>query len=163
MYRIFRGVLPLVLLAASACDDFRGPRLALTTNRSTESAPPTAHSRPVGGAPPAHKGPTIYGGKTAAEWGQVLQGNNRDDVIEACRALRVLGHEGREHLFQGLGSSNPETRRLCLGTLAIADFKKLGDDGRQKLVKLAGDRDDVRIRDRATLLLSEWRGSIPAP
>ncbi len=114
-------------------------------------------------APPAHKGPTVYGGKTAAEWAAVLQGNNRDDVIEACRALRVLGHEGREHLIQGLDSATPETRRLCLNTLAIADFKKMGDAGRQKLVTLAGDRDDVRIRDRAALLLTEWRGSIPAP
>jgi hypothetical protein len=105
----------------------------------------------------------VYGGKTAAEWAKVLQGGNREEVAEACRALQVMHREGREHLFQGLDSSIPETRRLCLETLTIADLKKLGDASRQKLVKLSGDRDDVRIRERAAFLLREWHGSIPAP
>jgi hypothetical protein len=154
-----RGILPLLLmLAAAGCDDYRGPRLAISGKEGTAPA-----GRPVGGAPPAHTGPSVYGGKTAAEWGKVLQGGNREDVAEACRALHVLHREGREYLVQGLDSPVPETRRLCLETLTIADLKKLGDAGRQKLVKLSGDRDDVRIRERAAFLLQEWRGSIPAP
>jgi hypothetical protein len=155
-----RTLLPLLLaLLASACDDYRGPSLAITTNRSG-TAPA---GRPVGGAPAAQKGPSVYGGKTAAEWNKELQGTNREDVAEACRALHVLHREGREYLFQGLDSPIPETRRLCLETLTIADLKKQSDAGRQKLVKLSGDRDDMRIRERAAFLLREWHGSIPAP
>jgi hypothetical protein len=77
--------------------------------------------------------------------------------------LAVLGHEGRGLLFQGLESSEPETRRMCLERLSICDFKKQGESGRQLLVKMAGDHDDVRIRERATSYLSQWHGTIPAP
>ncbi len=155
-----RRIVPLFLvtLFAGACDDYRGPHLALSTNAGG-TAPA---GRPVGGAPAATKRPAVYGGKTAEQWGKVLQGSDREEVAEACRALHVLHREGREYLFHGLDSANPETRRLCLETLMIADFKKLGDAGRQKLVKLAGDRDDVRIRERAAFLLTQWHGSIPA-
>jgi hypothetical protein len=149
-----RTILPLLLaLFAAACDDYHGPN-------GLGTAPV---GRPVGGAPVARKGPSVYGGKTAAEWGKVLQGTNREEVAEACRALHVLHREGREYLLKGLDSSIPETRRMCLETLTIADLKKQGDRGQQELVKLSGDRDDLRIRERAAFLLQEWRGSIPAP
>jgi hypothetical protein len=92
-----------------------------------------------------------------------LRGNNREEIVEACRALHVLGRQGRQQLFAGLDSPNPEARRLCLETLSIADFKLLSDSGRQKLVTLSGDRDDMRIRERAAQLLGQWHGSIPAP
>jgi hypothetical protein len=152
-------VLFLVCLFAAACDDYRGPRLAISTNAASTAS----GGRPVSGAPVASKGPSTYGGKTAEQWGKVLQGSDREEIAEACRALHVLHSEGREHLVRGLDSTNSETRRLCLETLTIADFKKLSDAGRQKLVKLGGDRDDVRIRERAAFLLTEWHGSIPAP
>jgi hypothetical protein len=157
MRRTIRIVLLTLPLLACACDDYRGPPLAMSTQ------PGGAPKRPAGGAPPAQKGPAVYGGKTAEQWARALQGNNREEIVEACRALHVLGREGRQHLFEGLDSGNPETRRLCLETLTIADFKKLSDPGRQKLVKLSGDRDDMRIRERAALLLRQWHGSIPAP
>lgn len=157
MRRTVLAVLPALTLLTCACDGPRGPRLALATNAATGPA-----GRPVGGAPVA-KSPTVYGGKTAEQWGQVLQTNDREEVVEACRALRVLSGEGRPFLLQGLDSTHPETRRLCLESLTIADFKKMSEPGRQKLVKLAGDRDDVRIRERAALYLKQWNGSIPAP
>jgi hypothetical protein len=153
-----RIVVPLLLaLFAAACDDYHGPRLAMSTG-----AAGTAPSRPAGGAPPSPTGPMVYGGRTAAEWGKLLQGGKREDVTEACRALHVMHREGREYLLQGLDSTNSETRRMCLETLTIADLKKLGDAGRHKLVKLSGDREDVRIRERAAFLLTQWNVSIPA-
>ena len=106
---------------------------------------------------------TIPPERYGEQWAKVLQGSDREQIGEACRALGVLGREGREYLYQGLDSPNTEARRMCLATLTIADFKKKSDAGRQKLVKLAGDRDDMRIRERATQLLSQWRGSIPSP
>ncbi len=155
-----RSVLPLLLvLAAAGCDDYRGPRLAIS-GREGGTAPA---GRPVGGAPPTKTGPMVYGGKTADEWCESLYSGDREEVAEACRALHVMNREGCGHLIKGLDSTKPETRRLCLETLTIADFKKLGDAGRQKLVKLSGDRDDIRIRERAAFLLREWHGSIPAP
>ena len=63
------GLLLLSLFAA-ACDDYRGPRLAISTN--TGGTAPAG--RPVGGAPAAPRGPSVYGGKTAEQWGKVLQG-----------------------------------------------------------------------------------------
>jgi len=155
MRRTIRGVLLTLPLLACACDDYRGPAMPVSTQ--------PAAKRPAGGAPPAPKGPIVYGGKTAEQWARALRGNNREDILEACRALQVLGREGRQHLFEGLDSPNPEARRLCLETLTIADFKKLSDPGRQKLVKLSGDRDDMRIRERAAVLLRQWHGAIPAP
>jgi hypothetical protein len=162
MRRTIPTALLLLILFACACDDPRGPRLSISTNpaatEATERATTATTKRGT-----TTKGPRVYGGKTAGQWAQDLQGNNREQVAEACRALHVLGREGREHLFQGLDSSNVETRRLCLQTLTIADFKRLSDSGRQKLVQLAGDHDDVRIRERAAALLQQWHGSIPAP
>jgi hypothetical protein len=158
MRRTVLVVLPVLALLACACDGYRGPRLALATNAGATAAA----GRPTGGAPVA-KSPTVYGGKTAEQWGKVLQANDRAEVVEACRALRVLAGEGRPFLYRGLDSTNPETRRLCLESLTIADFKKMSEPGRQKLVTLAGDRDDVRIRERAVLYLSQWNDSIPAP
>jgi hypothetical protein len=159
--RIIPCLLPALSLLACGCDDYRSPRLAIATNAA---GPGTAQvSRPPGGAPPARKGPAVYGGKTADQWAEALKGSDRDEIVEACRALHVLGREGREHLLQGLDCPHCETRRLCLATLTIADFKKKGEAGRQRLVKLAGDRDDVRVRERASFLLSQWHGSIPAP
>ncbi len=159
MRRTSPAVLLSLTLLACACDDYRGPRLAI----STGAAGTPAAGRAPGGAPPHRDGPAVYGGKTAQQWAQVLKGSNRDEIVEACRALHVLGREGHEYLFQGLDSANSEARRLCLETLTIADFKKRSEAGRQKLVKLAGDRDDVRIRERAAYLLTQWHGSIPAP
>jgi hypothetical protein len=93
----------------------------------------------------------------------MLQGHDHAEVAEACRALRVLGTEGRAHLFEGLQSPRAETRRLCLETLTISDFKRQGESGRQLLVGLAGDHADIRIRERATAYLSQWHGTIPSP
>jgi hypothetical protein len=157
--RIIRTPLLVAAFVACACDDYRGPHLAL----STQPASTKPAERHPSGAPPAPKGPMVYCGKTADQWARALQGRDRDEITEACRALQVMGREGREHLFRGLDSTNPETRRICLETLTIADFKKLSEPGRQKLVKLSYDRDDMRIRERAAYLLRSWHGSIPSP
>jgi hypothetical protein len=160
MRRITQFLFLSLGLLAGACDGYRGPRLALSTQPATTEQ--TQPQRAPSGAPTMPKGPTVYCGKTAEQWAQLLQSSDREQIAEACRALHVMGREGREHLFQGLDSSNPETRRMCLEVMTIADFKKKSDAGRSKLVKLSGDRDDVRIRERASLLLRQWHGSIPA-
>jgi hypothetical protein len=154
MRRAIRIAFLALPLLSCACDDFGPPG---------STSPQPAARRATGGAPPAPKGPVVYGGKTAEQWARALRGNDREAILEACRALHVMGRDGRQHLMDGLDSANPEARRLCLETLTIADFKKLSDAGRQKLVKLSGDRDDMRIRERAVLLLGQWHGSIPAP
>jgi len=157
MRRTVRSLLPVLLLLAGACDDYRGPRLALPTNSAGDTP------RPGHAGTGRHKGPTVYGGKTAEQWGQViLTKTDHDEVAEACRSLRVLAREGRPYLVQGLDSTNPETRRLCLESLTVHDFKKLGESGRQKLVTLSGDHDDVRIRERAAAYLKEWHGAVPS-
>ncbi len=153
MRRTAHLVLLTLPLLACACDDGSPP---------APTQPVGVPKRPAGGAPPHQKGPLVYGGKTGEQWARALRGNDREEIVEACRALHVMGRDGRQQLFDGLDASNPEARRLCLDTLSIADFKKLGDAGRQKLVKLSGDRDDMRIRERAALLLRQWHDSIPA-
>src|SRR5437660_11164868 len=115
MRRTLFAVLPLLVCA---CDDYRGPNLSLPTNRSDTAQQGADRNF-------TRKGPMVYGGKTAEQWGQVLKSSNREEVIDACRALRVMGREGRQHLFQGLDSPNHETRRLCLETMTIAEYKKM--------------------------------------
>jgi hypothetical protein len=78
-------------------------------------------------------------------------------------ALRVFGSEGRPHLMRALESSNPQTRFIALESLSLADFRSYGDDGRRLLIKLSGDRNDFRIRERAASYLAQWREAIPAP
>jgi hypothetical protein len=155
-----RTVFALLILSAAACDGFRGPRLALPTSPGTTMPGDTNRG---GSGAPVVKPATVYGGKTAEQWGKELEKSNHDDVAEACRALHVLAAEGRPYLFQGLDCANCETRRLCLEHLNVGDFKRLGEAGRLKLVKLSGDRDDLRIRGRATDYLRQWNGAIPTP
>jgi hypothetical protein len=164
MRRIFLALLPVLSLFAAACEDYHGPPLAMGTNAAGAApANTTAAVRPPAGAPVARKGATVYGGKTAEQWYQVLRGDDREEAVEAARALHVLGREGCDYLFQGLDCTCCERRRLCLDTLTIADFKKKGEAGRHKLVQLSGDREDMRIRERSAYLLTQWHGSIPSP
>ena len=155
MRRTLFAILPLLICS---CDDFRGPNVSVPPNGDTAGQHGTNRSSSGG-----HSKLVVYGGKTADQWAKLLAGNDRDQVADACRALHVLGREGRQYLFQGLDSPNSETRRLCLETMTIADFKKMSETGRTKLVALSGDHDDMRIRERALYLLQQWNGSIPAP
>lgn len=153
-------VCALVLLLAG-CDSYRGPRLALPTSPSRSGESASVPSTPT---PPARSDPErVYSGKKLADWGKALESADRDDVIEACRALHVLGPEGRPYLFAGLDSSRAETRRLCFERLTVADFKREGEEGRRRLIKLAGDKGDIRIRERAAAFLSAWHSSLSAP
>jgi hypothetical protein len=67
--------------------------------------------------PPLHASSPAYleyQGRTAIEWGQSL--NDRDPYVaqEASQALASMGEPGFRQLVNGLGSSNWETRLLCL-------------------------------------------------
>lgn len=170
-----RNHFTILLAVASAvfagCDGYRGPRLSVPVTAADKTtsptAPPPATTPPAPPAAPAAaskpdcNGP--YCGLTLAEWGKQLSSSDRDEVMEACRALRVLGPEGRPHLVTGLDNPRPETRRLCLESLTLDDFKKEGETGRKRLVKLAGDRADIRIRERASAYLMQWHSSVLAP
>lgn len=104
-----------------------------------------------------------YQGKTAEEWGQVLARADRETAVSACRALRILGAEGRPYLLQALENPSSETRRLSLEYLSVSDVRCFGERGRQLLLHLAGDRADMRIRDRANHYLAQWSRAIPSP
>ncbi len=148
------------------CDSFRGPNLAIPTAKK-EATAKTAVAVPPSIPPPAdtkkNGTATVYGGALPRDWAKDLQSTDRAEVMEACRALRVLGPEGKPFLFQGLENPNAETRRLCFESLTLADFKRQHEEGRQRLVKLAGDKADIRIRERATALLTHWHSSVLAP
>jgi hypothetical protein len=163
MRRLVLGGVTALCFLPAACDVPRGPRLAVgpDTSKGAAAAAPAAKAHAADHA--IGHDCTVYCGHTPEEWGKALQANDRAQVVEACRALRVLGPEGRPHLWQGLGSPQAETRRLCLESLTTSDFKKQGEAGRQMLVKLAGDRSDIRIRERATAYLGQWHGTIPSP
>jgi hypothetical protein len=105
----------------------------------------------------------LYQGRTPEQWGQLVNSRDAEEVWRACLALRILGAAGRPHLVKGLQSSSPEARRMCLATLSVCDLRVYGEEGRRMLVELAGDDADVRIRERATLYLSQWNRAIPAP
>ena len=77
--------------------------------------------------------------------------------------MHILGSEGRPYLIQGLESPYAENRRAALEALTVSDMRSYGEEGRQMLIKLAGDHGDMRIRDRATLYLTQWNRATPAP
>ncbi len=141
---------------------FEGPRLAVPSTPGN-AAPQADQSE--GRKAVAKTGSTKaprYQGKTAEQWSQTLQTTDLEKKTQASRALRVLGSEGRPFLIQGLEDPNPETRRVCLESLTVSDLRASGDQGRQLLVKLAGDAMDIRIRERAGLYLSQWNRAAPA-
>ena len=141
---------------------FEGPRLAVPStraNNANQAAQP--EPRKFAAKPQARKAPR-YHGKTAEQWSQTLQTTELEKKNQAGRALHILGSEGRPFLIQGLEDSNPETRRVCLEALTVSELRAAGDQGRQLLVKLAGDPMDIRIRERAGLYLSQWNRAAPA-
>jgi hypothetical protein len=151
-------------LLAAGCDSSRAPRQAIpgaSSNNETQASggDTVMVSRPK--AKPKKK--VLYQGRTAEQWGQILAAGDEDQIWQASLALRVMGAEGRPHLVKGLQSPAPHTRRICLETLSVCDFRSYGEDGRRLLVELAGDDADVRIRERAALYLSQWSRAIPAP
>jgi hypothetical protein len=139
------------------CDYFKAPRMAIPTNKTR----PVSQSQ---AKPPARlQAHRKYMGKTCEEWGEALSDPNPETVRTASVALRVLGSEGRPYLIQGLESNIPETRRMCLENLTVSDLRGMGDDGRKLLVRLSGDRSDLRIRERATQYLALWDQHVPSP
>jgi len=103
-----------------------------------------------------------YEGLSAQEWGNFLFTPDRQNALKACKALKVMGAEGRPQLFRGLDSPHPESRRLCLEHLSPSDLRSFGEPGRQALLRLSGDGADVRIRERASAYLAQWNRAIPA-
>jgi hypothetical protein len=149
-------------LGLAGCDDARPPKYAIpsATNREKEAAPPAVYGiKPTTTKEKKHR----YQGKTAEEWAQLLSAKSHEEIWKACLALRVLGAEGRPHLLEGIQHASPETRRICLATLDVSDFRAYGEEGRRWLVHLAGDTSDMRIRERANQFLMQWDRSLPAP
>ena len=150
----------LLGLAIAGCDFSKSPRMALPTHSSKS---PEAHAESHATSAVQQVKVARYQGRTAEEWSQALSHEDLDHVRQAAMALKVLRAEGRPFLMKGLENPLPETRRLCLECLTVSDLRSYGDDGRKALVKLAGDRMDLRIRERATQYLIEWDRSLPAP
>lgn len=148
-------------LSPAGCGYFKGPKLALSTAPSSTQA--ESEKPVVRWTPSAPREQARIHGLTAEQWAKHLEHTDRTFILHAARALHVLGAEGRPHLVQGLDSANPETRRICLEALTVADLRSYGEEGKRLLVKLAGDRFDLRIRERAGLYISQWNQTVPAP
>lgn len=151
--------LPL-LVGLCGCDFFQSPTPAVPTGRTYRPPVVPAPTKPPV-VKPASK--SRYMGKSPEDWSLALSSSELETVRQAATALRVLGAEGRPYLIQGLDNTVPETRRLCLDNLTVSDLRALGDEGRKLLVRLAGDRADLRIRERAARFLSEWDRAVPSP
>lgn len=162
----------LLLGLAAGCDASHLPRLALPkegTATSTsakvtvESGPATSPAAKAVAKAAAKAQPTMkYHGRTPEQWSKLLQDGDINHAYKACSALRLMGPEGRKYLVEALDSPNPESRRLALESLTVSDLRAYGDQGRQLLIHLAGDRQDMRIRERATYYLSQWSRATPA-
>lgn len=151
----------------AGCDGARLPKQAIPGNPGAESEETTrADSQAAAWPRPAQVKSArkrVYLGRTVEEWAQALQAKEQEEIWRAARALHILGAEGRPYLYRGLESASVHTRRICLENLTVADVRCWGDEGRRRLVVLAGDEEDVRIRERANYFLTQWRYSVPAP
>lgn len=163
--------MPVCLVLLAGCDASLDPIPANTKGTNTEegakesgpaAAEATKRAAPTIPAPP--KGPEhSYQGKTARQWGDSLFAADRKAALEAAWALKILGAEGRPQLVRALESGKPHVRRTALESLSVSEIRAHGDRGRDLLVRLAGDRDDPCIRERACLYLMQWRDAIPMP
>src|SRR5438552_18544249 len=154
-------ILAALLTTPAGCDYFKGPKLTISTAPTTTQA--EGEKAAVRWTPTQAREQMRFHGLTAEQWAKYLEHADRTAILRAARALHVLGAEGRPHLVQGLDSSNPETRRICLESLTVSDLRSYGEEGKRLLVKLAGDRSDLRIRERASLYISQWNQAVPAP
>jgi hypothetical protein len=159
--RYLYAVMVLVLsVGLAGCDGARLPKQAIPGTPGTE---PEA-TKVVWPRPPVPKSRTrVYQGRTVEEWAVALNAAEQEEIWRAARALHILGAEGRPHLYRGLESPSAHTRRICLENLAVSDLRCWGDEGRRRLVTLAGDMEDIRIRERASYYLTQWPYVIPAP
>jgi hypothetical protein len=169
MRHVPAGSLVVLALLATGCDS-RAPRQAIPARGVDPGANANAESEASAGSVVIVSRPKtrpkkkfVYQGRTAEQWGAALLAREEDEVWRASLALRIMGTEGRPYLIKGLQNSSPHTRRICLETLSVCDFRCYGEDGRRLLVELAGDDADVRIRERAALYLAQWNRAIPAP
>jgi hypothetical protein len=156
-------VAPLVVaLGVVGCDPIKAPRQAVPgeTEPGTESEATKPTWPPTQKAPKAKK--KLYQGRTVEQWAESLNAKEQDEIWRAARALHILGAEGRPFLYRGLESPSVDTRRICLMTLTVADIRCYGDDGMRLLVKLSGDQQDMRIRERASYYLALWRQVVPS-
>jgi hypothetical protein len=160
-----RTVCVVALLVASlsvaGCDPIKAPRQAVPgePEPATESEPAKPAWPPPQTAAKSWK--KLYQGKTLEQWAEALNAREEEEIWRAAQALHILGAAGRPHLYHGLESPFVHTRRICLMTLTVGDIRCYGDDGRRKLVDLAGDQEDMRIRERASYYLALWRKVIP--
>jgi hypothetical protein len=156
---------PLVVaLGVTGCDPIKAPKQAVPGQPGPAPESQQADKPPDWPPPPtaakAHK--KLYQGRTLEQWAEALNTKQEEEIWRAARALHILGAEGRPFLYRGLESPSVHTRRICLMTLTVADIRCFGDDGRRKLVELAGDQEDMRIRERASYYLALWRKVVPA-
>ena len=156
----FGVFLLLLALAAAGCDGPRLPKGAIPSGTAPEGAEPTHR---LTGLPHHVRHRNRYQGRTADEWAKELESKDLTEIWRAAQALHVLGAEGRPHLVHGLESASADTRRVCLENLTVPDLRAYGEEGQRLLVQLAGDHDDMRIRERASYYLKEWNRWIPAP
>jgi hypothetical protein len=160
--------MPLCLALLAGCDASLDPIPANTKGTVPEEGSKdgvtAAADRPGPAIPALPKGPErSYQGKTARQWGDSLIAAERGPARDAAWALKILGQEGRPQLLRALESGKPHVRRTALESLSVSEIRAHGDHGRDLLVKLAGDRDDPCIRERACLYLMQWRDVLPAP
>lgn len=149
----------------AGCDSSRGPRLGqgpAPADAKNQEEPNDWIKRRIGQHSQAAKSGR-YHGKTVDEWAQLLNDSDREEIARGAQALWVLGARGRRHLMEGLESPSPETRRICLETLTVSDFKAEGEQGRLMLMKLMGDHADFRIRQIADSYIRQWSIALPSP
>ena len=152
----------VISLGVGGCDPIKAPRQAVPGE--PEPGTESQAAKPAWPPPqtPAKSRKMLYQGRTLEQWAEALNAKEEEEIWRAAQALHILGAEGRPPLYRGLESPSVHTRRICLMTLTVSDIRCYGDDGRRKLVDLAGDQEDMRIRERASYYLALWRKVVPA-
>lgn len=154
--RVTKWICLLTMLAG--CSREAPPKPPIAPVAST-FADPTGKGLGPGQRAPVE--PNLYEGRTAQEWATELKGPDAAQSAEAVLALRELGEEGYQHLFQGMQSSIAEIRLLSLQAIYQPVLVAHRDEMLPLLFRLLQDA-DPRIRQSAAVRLSGFGTSAKA-
>lgn len=139
----------LLMLVAAGCGRKTPPKIGGLGPAPADVAQPTASAAD----PQAVVGGAMYEGRTAPQWGEVLEGRDNAARMKAGYALSNMGEKGYVELARGLKSTSDEARLASLQAVSRTQLLAHRRDSMTLLLDMIEDRNPM-IRQGAAARLS---------